>query len=343
MGTEMHVAVQVRKLFRQTEAAYEAELHTSFSPHKVNLHPIPQQQPLSSRRLHSSQATNKTSVNRKQPIHRASTPLLRPLSPVNKPSTAPPGSAQTTPLGHSYRPSSAREIPHPCDIPTTPVAKPKRKPATSRPFQAASDTLLLEMKAYVANRKTSTSSNSSITKGSDASSDGTGKLTKGGGRPNPTKFQRGLQIQMQCYLEYAHLHSKSTRHLNVNPSPTNSHVLATPTPQKFLQKDGGKDSMRNLQDNSSYQKLLRKLSPSITNSATTYMSLVHVLQGCHHCGGRITFCDACERSANEYFNKFSMSELEKSYGRQLPPPDATVVAEYEKYLELREQSMKHKL
>ncbi|CAK4680871.1 unnamed protein product [Aphanomyces euteiches] len=107
-------------------------------------------------------------------------------------------------------------------------------------------------------------------------------------------------------------------------------------PRVRLEKQGRENT-------ASYQKLLRKLAPSVTNSATTYLNLLHLLQACRICGGRVTFCETCEKSATEYFTKFSIAELEKSYGRQLPPPDAHAVMEFEKELKLREQAIKEKL
>ncbi|KAF0735391.1 hypothetical protein Ae201684_008083 [Aphanomyces euteiches] len=142
--------------------------------------------------------------------------------------------------------------------------------------------------------------------------------------------------------KYAHLHGKSTRRLNVTglPSSAASKYTAQSPVQRFQPKDV-KDPL--LENTASYQKLLRKLAPSVTNSATTYLNLLHLLQACRICGGRVTFCETCEKSATEYFTKFSIAELEKSYGRQLPPPDAHAVMEFEKELKLREQAIKEKL
>ncbi|KAH9074584.1 hypothetical protein Ae201684P_022388 [Aphanomyces euteiches] len=157
-----------------------------------------------------------------------------------------------------------------------------------------------------------------------------------------SKLERAMQIHMQCQLEYAHLHGKSTRRLNVTglPSSAASKYTAQSPVQRFQPKDV-KDPL--LENTASYQKLLRKLAPSVTNSATTYLNLLHLLQACRICGGRVTFCETCEKSATEYFTKFSIAELEKSYGRQLPPPDAHAVMEFEKELKLREQAIKEKL
>ncbi|CAK4075972.1 unnamed protein product [Aphanomyces euteiches] len=175
-----------------------------------------------------------------------------------------------------------------------------------------------------------------------------------------SKLERAMQIHMQCQLEYAHLHGKSTRRLNVTglPSSAASKYTAQSPVQRFQPKDVkdpllgryptalfvGQPSPRfALENTASYQKLLRKLAPSVTNSATTYLNLLHLLQACRICGGRVTFCETCEKSATEYFTKFSIAELEKSYGRQLPPPDAHAVMEFEKELKLREQAIKEKL
>ncbi|KAG9408823.1 hypothetical protein AC1031_020665 [Aphanomyces cochlioides] len=163
--------------------------------------------------------------------------------------------------------------------------------------------------------------------------------------PRPTlstsKLERAMQIHMQCQLEYAHLHGKSTRRLNVTGLPSSASKYAAQSPVQRFQPKDVKDPL--LENTASYQKLLRKLAPSVTNSATTYLNLLHLLQACRICGGRVTFCEACEKSATEYFTKFSIAELEKSYGRQLPPPDAHAVMEFEKELKLREQAIKQKL
>ncbi|KAF0691899.1 Aste57867_16938 [Aphanomyces stellatus] len=303
MPSETPTESTVRKLFVQTEDAYAHDRHTSFSPHKVNLNPMPHQQ---------SRAQSSQSLIRKQPLA-----ALEPLSER---------AATALQFHRAAQPTRRAEDGGTTIVLTKPPQKHiKRVPLTHvSNFHAMSDNVLQEMKEYVARKK-----KTSPTKASSATT--CAAIAAGGGRErSPSKFQRGLQVQMQCFLEYAHLHSKSTRHLDVHPS-----AAASPHREPKLSPRHAK--------NSSYQKLLRKLSPSITNSATTYMNLLHLLQACHLCGGRVTFCEACEKSANEYFNKFSMTELEKSYGKHLPPPDATVVADYEKYLDLRERMMKEKL
>ena len=71
-----------------------------------------------------------------------------------------------------------------------------------------------------------------------------------------------------------------------------------------------------------YDKLLRKLSPTIKNSATTHSDLLYVLQSCTDCNSRLTFCPRCYDKAHEFFSGYTASELAMLYGRDLPRPDA---------------------
>jgi hypothetical protein len=91
-------------------------------------------------------------------------------------------------------------------------------------------------------------------------------------------------------------------------------------------------------EHASLQKLRRKLSPSITNAATSYSALLHVLQACHVCSARVTFCPVCHGRATEFFHTVSPVELEKGVGGTLPPPDPDVVDDFQTYLGRREEA-----
>ncbi|KDO30491.1 hypothetical protein SPRG_19649 [Saprolegnia parasitica CBS 223.65] len=196
-------------------------------------------------------------------------------------------------------------------------------------YQTANESVLDEMRAFVEMKRRERKSATTATD-VDVAKNGVQR-----------KVTRGIELHMQCHLEFNHLHNRATRHLNVHPDPTTNFGAALETPPgrsspfKVQQKDTS-EGRKKKRESLSYQKLLRKLSPTITNSATTYINLLHLLQACRVCGGRVTFCNTCQTHANEYFHTFSPAELEKTYGKQLSPPDSTKVAEYSAYLRARE-------
>ncbi|OQR96855.1 hypothetical protein ACHHYP_13221 [Achlya hypogyna] len=291
------VAPRVRKLFLETEAAYDEVLGRPFTPQKVRLHPFPHE------------------IDHVVPPRSSASALL-------------PKATSCSRLSDAFKRQSLCSTDASQTI-LTAMHRSHQSRASMSSLHSTNESVLDEMRAFVAKKRSERKAQTPPTSAKE--------------RVAERKMTRGIEVHMQCHLEFSHLHSRATRHMNVHPSPGPSFSTDLEAPQprnspfKIAQKDTS-EGRKKKKESLSYQKLLRKLSPTITNSATTYINLLHLLQACRVCGGRVTFCNACQTRANEYFHTFSPAELEKTYGKQLPPPDRTKVAEYSAYLRAREDA-----
>jgi hypothetical protein len=87
---------------------------------------------------------------------------------------------------------------------------------------------------------------------------------------------------------------------------------------------------------SAYERLLRKLSPTIKNTATSHDDLLLVLQSCSQCSVRVNFCATCYEKASQFFRGFPSAELASVYGQDLPPVDAEALETFTEFLEYRQ-------
>lgn len=84
------------------------------------------------------------------------------------------------------------------------------------------------------------------------------------------------------------------------------------------------------------ERLLRKISPSLKNTAATHNELVSMLQICTDCRTRVTFCGSCARKAMAFFSGYTSAELQAIYAQDLPPANEEQVDAFAEAIAYRE-------
>ncbi|KAJ0403084.1 hypothetical protein P43SY_009151 [Pythium insidiosum] len=148
------------------------------------------------------------------------------------------------------------------------------------------------------------------------------------------KLERALQFRDQCDREVERYFESKRSHVSSATSHGSPSALTRPD---LLDKTYWRDP----EHKTAFERLMRKISPGMNNALTTHGDLVHVLHNCQECATRITFCVRCAAKASEYFENYSISELQTLYGRDLPPPDAKALDAFTAAMAEREYRATH--
>jgi|UniRef100_K3X5W2 hypothetical protein len=89
------------------------------------------------------------------------------------------------------------------------------------------------------------------------------------------------------------------------------------------------------------ERLVRRISPGLSNSASTHTELLHILLTCRECSTRVNFCCVCATKASEFFSGYTTPELLALYGRDLPPADTEALGAFAQAIADREFGATH--
>ncbi|KAJ0408571.1 hypothetical protein ATCC90586_009592 [Pythium insidiosum] len=162
----------------------------------------------------------------------------------------------------------------------------------------------------------------------------TGKAAPTPPKSTSAKLERALQFRDQCDREVERYFESKRSHVSSATSLGSPSALTRPD---LLDKTYWRDP----EHKTAFERLMRKISPGMNNALTTHGDLVHVLHNCQECATRITFCVRCAAKASEYFENYSISELQTLYGRDLPPPDAKALDAFTAAMAEREYRATH--
>ncbi|KAF1313845.1 hypothetical protein FI667_g16935, partial [Globisporangium splendens] len=76
------------------------------------------------------------------------------------------------------------------------------------------------------------------------------------------------------------------------------------------------------------ERLVRRISPGLSNSASSHTELLRILLTCRECSARANFCSVCTAKASEFSSGYTTSELAALYGRDLPPANAEALGAF---------------